>query len=615
MDSAAATTPKRNGIPGVAKRVGDRLQGGVFAMQTVFLIAVIVAMLAEVLFRYVLNNSISYSDDLLILLFTWIIFLGVPRALWSDSAPCIELYSYLPAPWPSLFRGFAWGASATYLVYMASSYVGMASGDLTMQITTLGIPFIWQDIALPIGMCLGFIMLLLRLPLSHEGTPYFLGIPFGIAAGALIFLSPLSPPLTALVSVVGLLLLGVPVAVALGLGGSAMIIAGALGSSSTPAQQALGGATNIVLLAIPLFMVMGALIAQTNLTRRLSALVQAALGWLPGGIGVVDVVTSALFANMSGSAIADTAALGTVFIPQLVQSGEYAPAEAAALQSAAGVIGTVFPPAIALILFATVANLSVIAVFEAAIVPGILIVITMALINVSFARRKGLGGKTPFVLANLGRALPAALPILVIPVILDGGIMSGIFAPAESGAVAVFVVVVMMLLMREISLRQTMRVLRQALDNTGMTMFILVNAVVLGWGFLTSGVAASVQTLLGSLVHSPLALLIVVDLAFLLIHVFIETAPSILIMVPLVMPAVFAAGVNPLQLGAIIVVNSTIGLMLPPVGVSLYVASNLAEVRVSEAIRPVLPFVIGSLIVLALVTLWPTLSLFIPGAH
>ncbi len=484
MDRANEPGVARNRLSRVAQGIGDRLHGGIFAVQTALLIAVIVAMAAEVLFRYVLNDSISYSEDLLVLLFTWIIFLGVPRALWTDGTPRIELYSYLPRPWPAGFRGLAWGATAAYLAYMALSYVGMVPGDLTMQITTLGIAQIWVDIALPVGMLLGLVMLVLRLPLHHEGTPFFLGIPVGVAVGLLIFASPLAPPITALVSVVGFLLLGVPVAVALGLGGSAMIISGALGSSSTPAQQALGGATNIVLLAIPLFMVMGALIAQTNLTRRLGRLVQAALGWLPGGVAVVDVMTSALFANMSGSAIADTAALGTVFIPQLVDSGDYKPAEAAALQSAAGVIGTVFPPAIALILYATVADFSVIDVFKAAIVPGILIVVTMAGISVVLARRKGVPGRTSFRLSNLLRAIPPAIPILIIPVILDGGIMSGVFAPAESGAVAVVVVVAMMLLMRELNLRQTVRVLRQALDNTGMTMFILVNAVVLGWGFL-----------------------------------------------------------------------------------------------------------------------------------
>lgn len=595
--------------------MGNYVHGGLLGCQTALLVAVVAAMLAEVLFRYVLNDSIAYSNDLLVLLFTWIIFLGIPRALWNDNAPRIELYSFLPQSMAPFFEGLAWGATVTYLSYMVMSYLGMYSADLTIQITTLGISQVWMDVALPIGMALGLLMMLLRLAAHLNGRRYYWGIPVGVAVGVLLFLSPLSPALTALVGVVGLLVLGVPVAVALGLGGSAMIITGALGSSSTPAQQALGGAGNIVLLAIPLFMVMGALIAQTNLTRRLSALVQAALGWLPGAFGVVDVITSAVFANMSGSAIADTAALGTVFIPQLIESGEYKPAEAAALQSAAGVIGTVFPPAIALILFATVANLSVIAVFQAAIIPGLLIVITMASTSVALSWRKGKAGRTPFSGRNLLRAIPAALPILIIPVILDGGIMSGIFAPAESGAVAVFVVVAMMLLTREIGRSQAARVLRQALDNTGMTMFILVNAIVLGWGFLTSGIAADVQTIMGGLVHSPLLLLVVVNLAFLLIHVFIETAPSILIMVPLVVPAVFAAGVNPLQLGAVIVVNSTIGLMLPPVGVSLYVASTLAGVRVGQVVRPVIPYVIGSLVVLALVTLVPAFSLIIPGVH
>ena len=319
------------------------------------------------------------------------------------------------------------------------------------------------------------------------------------------------------------------------------------------------------------------------------------------------VGTSALFANISGSAIADTAAIGSVYVPQLLESG-YAPEDAAALQASAGVVGVVFPPAIAMILFATVANINVIPVFKAVIIPGLLLVAVMMVITVLHARRMGIPRAPDLSVWGFFKSVYSAIPVLLIPLILDGGIFSGVFTPAESGAVAVLVSVVLIMALRGFSLRQLGEAVEQALDNTAMVMFILTAVSIFDYGFITSGIAEQVTSVLSG-IGSTLSMLIVINIIFLVIHVFVDAGPSILVVVPLVLPAAIAVGVNPLQLAVVVAINSTIGAVLPPVGVNIYVASNLAGIDARYVVSRVLPYVAGSLAVLALVTLFPQLSL------
>ena len=324
---------------------------------------------------------------------------------------------------------------------------------------------------------------------------------------------------------------------------------------------------------------MGGFVASTRLAGDLARLVQAALGWIPGGSALACVITGAIFANISGSAIADTAAIGSIYIPEMKRQG-YPPQEAAALQAAAGVVGVVFQPAIAMILFSSVAQINVVPVFEAVIIPGLLIVLGQALVTLWRARRipEVAGHTTPFSIGETLRSLPRASIVLLIPVILDVGILSGVFTPAESGAVAIVVTTVLLGLSARRDLRTLGRGFEAAVNNTSTVMFILISVSIINYGFSVSNVGTSLDTWLGSVTDHPLLLLLVINLIFAVVHEFVDAGPTILVLVPLILPAVTLAHVSLLQLAAVIAINSTIGAILPPVGVSLYVSAGIAGV-------------------------------------
>lgn len=607
-DTQAGTLLPRSTIQKTALRIGDGVVAGLFWIQAALLVGLFVTTIVLIFYRFVLNRSLSFSNDLLILLFTWLIFLGIPGALWKDNSPRIVLLRSRETD-NGVLGGFAWGVTLAYLIYVLASVRSLLPVEQTTVFVTLGLSRSWAGLAVETGAVLGTGLLLLRLAATPRLATHLLGGAGGVVAAALLLASPVSPVVTLVVGVLGLLLLGVPIAVALGMAGGAMVLNGNLANLPTPAQQLVQGPANIALIAIPLFMFMGAMVSRTRLAQALGELIRSILGWLPGGTGVAAIGSSAIFANMSGSAIADTAAIGTIFIPRMVASGEFAPEEAAALQSAAGVVGVLFPPAVALILFATVSSVSVIAVFKAALIPGGLVVLAMTTVTIVRALRKGLQTASFHGRAVL-RSIPPAIPILLIPVILDVGILSGVFTPAESGAVAILVTLAILTAMKGIRLSELRLALQQSLENTIMTLFILVNVSILDWGVTTSNIASGIQALLGTL-HSGLVALVVVNVILLFIHGFVETAPAILLMVPLVLPALTPLGVNPLQLAAVVAVNSTIGLMLPPVGVSLFVSSRIADVPVKKVVRHALPYVVASLAVLAAVTFIPSLSLWL----
>jgi C4-dicarboxylate transporter, DctM subunit len=247
------------------------------------------------------------------------------------------------------------------------------------------------------------------------------------------------------------------------------------------------------------------------------------------------------------------------------------------------------------------------------IVPGLMIAVVMAIVAVLAARRRGIEPAATFRLGALARSLPNAIPVLLVPVILDGGIFSGVFTPEESGAVAMFVVVLFILFRRGISLKAAGQAVARGLDNTTLVMFILTSVSLLDYGFTSSGISMSITSALSHVGHSTLLILIVINVIFLIVHEFVDAGPTILVLVPLILPAALAAGVSPYQLAAVIAINSTIGAVLPPVGVSLYVSSRMANVEPRAALRRVWPYVAGSFLVLVLVTGIPALSLWLAG--
>lgn len=609
MDAHQSTRSK------VANRIGETT-GFLSTWASALLILVsIITVVTRVYFRYVVNHDLVWADAFLTLVFDWIIFLGITKAIWKDSSPRIGISRFFPDRYSGakdLLDGAQIAIEVAFFGYILLSGIRLLPTSGQTIISTLGISETWSTMSVIVGSVLALVALIAR-ALSHRlsavkvlGMVVTAGLSFGLLA---IHLNSYT---AALIGIVVSLLFDAPIAVALGLGGAAMVAGGQLAAVPTVSAQLLQGPANLALLAIPMFMLLGGIIAHSRLAGDLGRFIKALLGWMPGGIGVASIATAGIFANMSGSAVADSAAIATVYAPQLRDAG-YSKEDAAALQASSGVVGVVFPPAIAMILYGTVANLDIIGVFKATIFPGIMLVIVMMVITVARAARLANISRSQFRISELLRSIPGALPALLIPVLLDGGIFSGIFTPAESGAVAVFITVLMVMSWRKISLLQAKSALIQAVDGTTLVMFILVAVTVLDYGFTTSGLQAHISSLLSIAGHNTLLFLIVVNLIFLIVHEFVETAPSILVLVPLIMPAAIAIGVNPYQLGAMIAVNSTIGLVLPPVGVSLFVVSQIVGIDPLRALRRIWVYVAGSLFVLLLVTFVPFFSTWLPS--
>jgi C4-dicarboxylate transporter DctM subunit len=593
------------------ERVGDGVSAGLAVVQILCLIASGIVILVEVFFRYVLRLPFSSSIDILTLLFGWLIWLGIPRAVWRQNSPRLGLARSYPRLLARATIPAAVGATMAYFVVNCWSYTQLFVTQENSTVSTLGVPYYTISLAVFIGSALAILLSIVRIKQTFK---LFDILPFliGCALVGVTTALPFPAQAVAIALIVILLLLDCPIAVALGVAGQAMIVNGQFDNLSAVSGQLLVPVSNIALLAVPMFMLMGGLFANSRLAGDLSAFVKSIVGWLPGGMGVATVATSAVFANVSGSAVADTAAIGSVYIPEMIAHG-YKRTSAAAVQAAAGVIGVVFPPAVAMIVFASVASISVVPVFEAVIVPGLLIAVVLAVVAILTARRSGDVRNARFRISNVGRSLPRALPILIIPIVLDGGIFSGIFTPSESGAVSIVVAAIIVAAMRGASWKQVRKSLVQAVDTTTLVMFIMTAVAVLNYGLITSGLAGQITAALSIAGSSALLTLLLINLIFLVAHVFMETSPAILVLVPLVLPAALAAGISPLQLAAVVAVNSTIGAILPPVGVGLFVASQIAGVEPRRVVPKIIPYVLASTLILVLVTVIPNLSLALPN--
>jgi tripartite ATP-independent transporter DctM subunit len=599
----------------------SKCEHGVLAIATwlnrIALTLSVLFVLIEVFFRFVLNNGLAWPEELSIELFVLTVFLSLPSSFAKDNQPRLEILGKFLPKFDSLFYGISLGVIGVYLVTMFFTWFNLIPGEKGQIIPSLGISTMVPSIVLPLGIALTFLVMCIvgfkKFIESSRPVSLAIGIFVGIAFTIwLITMFQTTSPVLCFVWVILLILIGTPISVSLGVGAMEMVVSTGTSALNIVAQNVLQGANSFVLLAIPFFIITGALVAETSLGPRLVNFCKAWLGWLPGGLGVADVGASAIFANMSGSAIADTAAIGTVMIPGLVKAG-YKAESAVALQAAAGVIGVVFPPATALILFGFVSQVSIIKLFESAIVPGILIAIGLALTTIFVSVRERANATIPFRLHTAGKATLAGIPSLLIPIILLGGILSGATTPTEAGAVAILVALIISACTRELTFTRILRVLDMATDNIGLVMFVTVNATAIGWAFTATQLGNVLQTWITGISHSTLMTLILINLLLIVVHFFIETAPSVLVMVPLLLPLITALNVDPLQFGVMFVVNSTIGQVMPPVGVNLFIASKIGNVPVMKAVPKIIPYVVSSLVVLCLVILFPGLSTWLPG--
>ncbi|KRS18218.1 TRAP transporter large permease [Roseovarius indicus] len=410
------------------------------------------------------------------------------------------------------------------------------------------------------------------------------------------------------------LLIGLPIYAVMGMSVVVYFIFSGVNPVTIP-HRAFAGIDVFVLMAVPFFMLAGNLMNAGGTTRRLVALAESMVGWVRGGLAHVNIVVSMLFAGISGSAAADTAAVGSIMIKSMRERG-YPTEFATSVTISSSLIGPIIPPSIILIVYAVVAGVSVNALFLAGIVPGILLGVAQMLLVSVYAWRYGFGEKGRFsIVAFLKAFLDGLLP-LGMPIIILGGIFSGFFTPTEAAAVAcLYALVVGMLIYREISWRDLPGIVIQSARTTGSALIIVAIAAPLSWILTKEQVPATVTAAIQSVSDNPIVVLLLINLMLLVLGAFMEMIAALIILVPILLPVVTGIGLDPVHFGIIVAINLTIGMITPPVGISLFIGATIARISPERLALANMPFLLVSIAVLLLITFVPALVMVLPDLY
>jgi TRAP-type transport system large permease protein len=374
-------------------------------------------------------------------------------------------------------------------------------------------------------------------------------------------------------------------------------------------QFFVSGIEHYPLLALAFFFLVGELMNAGGITQRIVDFANAMVGHIRGGLAHVNIVSSMLFAGISGSAVADTAALGSVLIPSMKRAG-YSGAFAAAVTQTSAVIGPIIPPSIPMIVFAVLSETSVGKLFVAGIVPGVLTGIALMVMAYVISRRRGYPREAS---ASARRVLHTgwrAMPALVAPVIIVGGVLGGVFTATEAGTVAAaYCFLIGKFVLRELTWRMCWQALVKAAIGTSTVLVILGSATIFAWIVADLQVSRHMAEIMFAISQEPWAFLLMLNICLLIVGLFLEPLPAMIIMVPIFFPIAAELGIDPIHFGLIVVVNLMIGLCTPPVGVLIYMSAALAETKPEHVIRESLPFIAVLVLVLLLVTYVPALTL------
>lgn len=412
-------------------------------------------------------------------------------------------------------------------------------------------------------------------------------------------------------SLLGAMALGMPIAYALLFCGVVLMVF--LGATSTVvsfdsqilAQRFVDGADSFALLAVPFFVLAGEFMNAGGLSRRIINLAMAWVGHLRGGLGYVAVMAAIIMASLSGSAVADTAALATLLIPMMRNAG-YDVARASGLIAAGGIIAPIIPPSIGLIVFGVAGNVSITKLFLAGIVPGILMGLAIGIAWWLVSRSESVPTQPRMSMPERLRHTRDGLLALSLPVIIIGGMKMGVFTPTEAAVVAaMFSFVVGLFVYRELKLNQLYSLILSAGKTTAVVMFLVAAAMVSAWLITVANIPAQVVGLLEPLLDSPKLLMLVLMIVIVIVGTALDFTPTVLILTPVLMPVVAKAGIDPVYFGVLFIMNNAIGLITPPVGNVLNVICGVARIGLDQAFKGVLPFLLAHLVVLFSLVLFP----------
>ncbi len=414
------------------------------------------------------------------------------------------------------------------------------------------------------------------------------------------------------VGVLGCILLRVPVAIALIMPSLVYVVVAPGLSLDIALQQVTSGIDVFVLLAVPLFILAGNVMNEAGITDRLFQFTQVMLSRVRGALGYVNITASVIFSGMSGAAIADAAGLGSIEVRAMQNQG-YDDKFSVGITAGSSAIGPIIPPSIVAVVYGVAAGVSVGALFVAGILPGLLMSLTLAVMVYVYAKKRNYPRADSTSLREVGLLGLKVFPALMTPAIILGGILSGIFTPTEAaGVAALYAIVISFFLYRSLTVETISRVLVGTAKTTASIMFIVGAAALFGWTLAREQAPQALANALLSFTDSTILFLLLVNIVLLLIGMVLEPTAALLIMVPVLLPVAQTFEVDPLHLGIVMILNLTIGLLTPPVGLVLYVLNSVTGVPFNRVVQGTVPFLIPLGVALLLITYVPSISLFLP---
>lgn len=593
------------------------VRGSVFSI----LIVMSLAVLAGVIARYVFNSSFSWTEEFAIWCFTWLIFLGAALGVRRHRHVVADL---LPvARWPRV--KLVLDSLTTILLALTLIMMYSAGMQLTDMVGGVSSSLQWPNaVKYAVVPASAVIALVFMLAQGKDSWAAFLGKLVGIGAawllfqwlegGGLSFLSGWSPSLIMLAVFFTALIIGVPVAFALVF---SVFIASSVSFILPPPavmQNMVTGSTKFILLAIPFFLSTGYLLNLGGLSSRLIDFAAALVGHLRGGLAHVNILNSLMVGGISGSSSADAASSAKILVPEMVKRG-YSAAFSCAVSAASAILPNVVPPAIAMLVYASVANVSVAKLFMAGILPAILIAVALMTVAYVISVRCDYQSSSQRAAGSaVMRSLRRALPVLAITIGVLGGIRFGLITATEAGVVALtWTFILGKMVFKEYDWKTFYRAFSDCAMDAALIGFIIAASVPFAWVLIAEQVPQTIVSWAGSVADGPLGLFLILIAVLAVAGMFLDLTPAMLIIAPLFLPLMINAGIDPVQLGIIMIVTLQLGGVSPPVGLLVFITSQIARVEPSAVFRAVIPFVAAALGVVVLLCLFPSLTIGLWG--
>jgi len=604
----------RSVTPPSALYVGLTRLGGL--LNVVILTAMIVVVFFGVIARYAFSSGLPWTEEFAIWCFTWLIFLGAALGIASDRHVAMDMLTSMLGSKPRAVADFLRDSfvALTFVVLLLSGY------QLAQTVGGTNAALQWPNAlrygVIPASGALGLAFLLLqrtdRLGLARSAATVIVGgllyaitqfpalSPFqGISASALM-----------IVVFFAMLFLGVPVAFCMVLGVFATTWGGGLLPAPALIQNMVAGSTKFILLAIPFFLTAGYLLNLGGLSARLIDVAAACFGHFRGGLAQVNVFNSVLVGGISGSSGADAASTAKVLVPEMVKRG-YSPAFSCAVTAASSILPNVLPPAIAMLVYASVSNVSIAQLFVAGIIPGLMIAAGMMVLNYIIATRRGYEAATTRApISVIMRTFLRALPALVIAVVVLGCIRFGITTATEAGVVAlIWAFVLGKFVFRECSWRQVYDALVDCGIDSALIGFLIAASVPFAWVLIAEGLPQEMIAWARSGDFGPFVLMLILIGVLFIAGMFLDLTPAMLIAVPLFLPLMISGGFDPIHLGIVMIIVLQLGGVTPPVGILVFITAQISRTAPSAVFREVVPFVFAVMAVLAIVAAIPATAL------